>query len=364
MVATACSSGTTKPLVFTSPAAGYDVTYRVEFDSGAAKTFATERVFVQRPFNRRDELFTGQPRGRGPDGRRTSLTLHTFDRTLSQQETAPPLVLTTPPLVAVDDVRLDALLPDLLRLRYARVVGRHVVLGRRCEVVRTTVALGSTFLSGLTSARPPTRVDTCVDSSGLVLDERRYDRGRQTERRLAVAVDAQAPQPATSLFGVAAAPVAATEGGGFVRQLADDSRPPGRAFWRLLSPPAGFTHRGRYAVVPPQPRSDQPGAAYALVSGIVDVYVDGSDVITIDQGGTLGQGRPFAPAPNAPHVQTPIGDGEVLLSGNTAEVRVFVPPGRYVTVAGTVAVAFVTRIAQSLVPQPGGRLVFVHDHGT
>src|SRR5205823_3628561 len=157
------------------------------------------------------------------------LFVENFDHTLSRQSAGAPLLLTTGPTPVGMDVRLAPVLRYAVAHRLMRRGPVRRVLGHRCQVFRTAVALGGAVL--------------CV------------------------------------------LPVA----------------------------PAGFVETGRYAVVPPQPRTPlDPSARLRLVSGVRDVYVRGADVIVVDQGGTLGGVAPFRPVIGVPTVRTPAGTGQVL----------------------------------------------------
>ena len=127
----------------------------------------------------------------------------------------------------------------------------------------------------------------CVDRDGLVLEERTVDGGkvvrRPTARYVRVDVDVDAVEVRRDRRR---RHPRHRQGGGSVQRVTDDSRTPGD-FWELGSTPSGFTHRGRYAVVPP------PRAAFRRrargrqrAAGVVDVYVRGADVVTVDRGGS------------------------------------------------------------------------------
>src|SRR5205085_1271869 len=70
--------------------------------------------------------------------------------------------------------------------------------------------------------------------------------------------------------------------------ISDTSRPPGLTFWEPSQAPAGFSHLGRFAVVPPQPPAGTRGPPPALSTAIDDVYGRGPDVIVVEQGPAAG----------------------------------------------------------------------------
>ena len=115
---------------------------------------------------------------------------------------------------------------------------------------------------------------------------------------------------------------------------------------------------GRYLSRPPQPDLvNNVNRERDLVGGVNDVYVNGVDVVVVDQGATLGGDHPFASDPTATPVDLgSLGRGEVIESLGSSVVRIDLGHGNYVRVAGTVAPSVLIDVARSLVAGPGGTL--------
>jgi hypothetical protein len=345
---TAAASGPRLRIVRTP--ASWHVEYRLE-EGGKV---STDKVWVRRPFDSVLETWDGAPPG-------TALQVSQV-ATLARRSSG-QVTLEVPPGVPASDVRLQPVLDDALAHGVLVPLGRKTVAGRACQVYRSGQLLSAPVL------RKPTAADhgeSCVDEAGLVLEEVLTADGKRLSRRVAVSVE---EDPAAGVgddrFPVRERTVDVRQGGGRVRRLVPDSRPPGE-FFSLDAPPDGFTHEGRYSVVPPQPENfsdDDPSGAGKRRAGVVDVWVRGVDVLVVDQGGTLGGYPPYAPDDAAPTVDLgpTLGHGEVVLSALEPAVRTILPGGRYVRVAGTLPPAELAAVARRLTSGPGGELDFADD---
>jgi hypothetical protein len=333
----------------------YRVVYRVEERTTNRVTISTERLWVQRPFDARQEDLGGAPPGTGEP----SLRISAFGVSETRSPGAEPLVLTPPPAAAGPDVRLDAVFSDARDTGILARLGTRERAGRACRVYR---------VGGLVSADHVTRyrdgMDThtelCVDRAGLVLERLERNPGRST-RLVAVEVD-ERPALEEDLFAVDAEPLPVRQGGGALRRVSPESRPPGQ-FWELDDPPEGFRHHGRFAVAPPQPLEFADlSQAGGRIGSVADVWVRGPDVFVVDRGGTLTGRRAFPRRPGATAVDLgPLGAGELVLSLHSSEVLASLDRGRYVRVYGTLAPDELAEIARRLRPAAGGQLDFLDD---
>ena len=342
LVAAACGGGDdpAPPLVVGDVPDRYRITYRVET---ADAPDSTDVLVVDRPFDSR--LETG-----------SSTQVSTFRRVSFTGAGAAPVIVAQPPAPAASDLRLDLVLPnDVVETR-----GRRTVAGRPCQVYRSGVPLSTGALS------PPTddeHTDTCVDEAGLLLAEEYVVDGDVVLARTATEVELS-PDVDAADFAIGDPTVPVDRGGGSVLEVEATSRREG-SFWELAEPPAGFRHRGRYAVVPPQ--ADvfaDPTREGELVASASDVYVRGHDVVVVDQGATLRGAEAFPPTPGA-RVESidGLGDAEVLLLPRGPEVRVRLDGGRFVRVFGTVPTDDLLAIARSLREVQGDGLVYVEGGG-
>jgi len=322
----------------------YRITYRT--DGGRKSYEGTTVLEVRRPFDARQENFTGSPPGKG----KPAVSIQTLGRF---QQGA--LVLAVPPAPPSFDLNPAASLPAASKRGLVVRRERRVIAGRACQVYRT----GDDPASGALKAWKPKATswnDVCLDAQGLVLEQVAVEKGAVLHRRVAVTVDL-APSLDDSLFAAAGDVLPVQKGGGAFKQVSDDSRLPGR-FWDLPSVPQGFAHIGRYVVRPPQPElvASVDRERY-LLGGIADAYTSDGGVLIVEQGSTLGSEAPFAPDVTAERVDLgALGTGEVILSLATTVVRVNLGSGAYVRVAGNLSPTTLIEVARSLLPGPGGTL--------
>lgn len=329
----------------------WHIVYRLEEHGGDTVTVGTDKVWVRRPFESRLETWSGPPPGR----KRQSVQVGSFARRGTQSTGAERLVLRLPPGTAPSDVRVSPILATaedegLLERREVREV-----LDRRCQVFRSGGLLSA---PALTKPKTDSYAESCIDEAGLVLEETLVDDGEIVSRRLAVQIDERPDLEGVAFTMPEGEPVPVEKGGGRVQPLTLDSRPPGD-FFELPTPPAGYTHRGRFSVIPPQPDnfSDLTRQGF-IFGGVTDVYERGDEFVVIDQWATLqGQPPPVAP-PAIDSVEVPgLGKGGIALSGAGSELRFDLPGGRFVRLSGPVKPDELTRLARELVVVQGGELV-------
>lgn len=323
------------------PLESYAIIYRVEERDGDDVTTREATRLVERPFRSRFE--SGE-----------LLRVADFGYFGEREPGDETEVLTAVPVPSPGDVRAD-----LLNLDHGGDVRR--IAGRECQVHIS----GAPLLFGNVVEGDDT--ESCIDADGLVLEEVvRDDKGIVT-RWVAREVDTDPTTTAAdfALEGVVAR--SAAEGGGSLREVEPTSRSVG-AFYEIADVPIGFVHRGRYAVVPPQEASpDDESSRAHVVAGVVDVWVRGIDVLVLDQGGTLGRVPPFGVHPHG----TPEdalsaqyrGIAESIPGAHANEVRVLLPPGRYVKVVGTLPLDDLIELVEELTLSEGDGLVYLDGSG-
>lgn len=342
-------------LGITRTPSSWHIVYRLEEETGADMRVSTDKVWVRRPFDSVLETWSGPPPGQELQVRQVA----TFTRRTNGEVT-----LELPPSIPASDVRLPGVLDAALAHgALVRLGVQKEIAGRRCEVYRSLQLLSAPVL------RRPTDDeygDSCVDEAGLVLEEVLVDGDDQLSRRVAVSVEEDVAL-GNDLFPVKERTAEVAQGGGRVRPLVPGNRPPGE-FFELDGPLEGFESRGRWSVVPPQPENfvdvqDDLQAPLRQRAAVSDVFVRGVDVVIIEQGGTRGGAPPYTPDEDAPRIGLGpvLGDGEVVLSAQEVAVRVLLPGGRYVRVAGTLTPVELAAIAKRLTSQAGGTLDFADD---
>lgn len=332
----------TGPLVIDDRPDRYRIVYQVDDYAGADHIVSTDVVHVDRPFSSVAERRSGPPPGDGV----VSEQITTFGRlSVPGGGGTQPATAISPPTLAGADLRFAASLAaavdaGLVRAREWRQVGE-----RDCRVHRT----GGPAVTGDLVPHDPDDAeyaDICVDEAGLLLEELWVVDGRAMRRKLAVEVEPGAALPDDALEHVGT-PASVNDGGGSVRELTTDSRPPGTS-WEPTWVPEGFELRGRYAVVPPQPELG-PQEGGRRQAGVVDVWTRGIDVIILDQGSTVGGTPVFAPDPDAPKVDAgQLGTAEVHLSFRLNEVRAILDRGHWVRVLGTISTDDLAELARRL----------------
>lgn len=334
------------------PPSSYRIVYRVENRAGGRTIVATETLLVRRPFEALSVRTSGPPPGKKEDNR----TVNGFGRLRNGD-----LILAVPPATAALDRRLDTYVEAAAKDGFAGAREARRVAGRRCRVFRLSAPGG---IEGLVPVREIEEdySDVCIDAAGLVLEEVGVVGGEPLNRKVATRVD-EAPDVAEGSFDVGDPTLDVRQGGGSVRQITLSSRPPG-TFWELRAVPEGFTHDGRYTVVPPQTGFDDPTQRQRLIAFTSDVWRNGVDVLIVEQGATLGGSAPFSEDPKAKRVGVgALGRGQLVYGPSSVEVRVLREGGRFVRVTGTLRPSELLRAARSLEEVEGGELVFLDGSG-
>lgn len=312
--------------------AAYAVTYEVREPARSS----TEDVAVVRPFASRRTT-------------PTDVSVTAFGRLHVTPRSGAPTIVSPPPAAIDPRPRLvvdRAVREGLLERREQRRVE-----GRRCQVFRSRAPVSSSTIS---APWPRHYTDICISAEGLVLEEWQVEDGRGVRQRRALDIVSRAEvEPVTRQPTVTAA-----QGGGSVLRVDPASRPEGR-FYDLDAPPAGFTRRGRYSVVPPQAGLTDEQERRRAVASTADVFERGADVIVVDRGSTLNLDPAFRPRPEGRRVDDlgPAFDGaagELLLSWTGPEVRWGDEDGRFVRVYGTVEVDVLVATMRSLRVTEGG----------
>lgn len=328
----------------------YRIVYRVENRAGGQMIVGTETLLVRRPFDALSVRKAGPPPGAKEDNR----TVNAFGR-LRQGE----LVLAVPPATAALDRRLDTYVRAASKDGYVQPRETRRVADRPCRIFRLSAPGG---IEGLERVRDieDTYTDICIDAAGLVLEEVGVVEGKLLNRKLATGVDDD-PEVPEGAFDTGDPTLDVRQGGGSVRRVTLASRPPGR-FWEMREAPEGLGHEGRYTVVPPQTGFDDPTQRQRLIAFTTDVWRDGTDVLIVEQGATLGGSAPFAEDPNAREVRVgALGRGQLVYGPSSVEVRVLRDGGRFVRVTGTLEPSELLRSARSLEEVEGGDLEFLDE---
>jgi hypothetical protein len=330
----------------------YRVDYRVEGLGGDDVVTTSDRLYVSRPFASRLDSYDGP----GPEGEPSSVQVSGLGAVRAESASGEVVVVAAAPGPGISDVRVSAALDDALADGRVELRERRRVLGRDCQVVRTAFGLDTGDLER--PADPSTYADTCIDADGIVLEEVVVDDGRPLLRRVAIDVEI-GPELDEELFETGETTVPIESGGGFFAELAPGSRPPAATFYDAGDGPARFAHVGRYAVVPPQAENftdvTRRGQRLTFVS---DVFVDGDDLVVLDQGGTLGNADPFPGLRGVPVDVDVQGAGEAVLTYGRGGPIVIVrlPEGRFLRARGTGEPEVLLELLASLEPVEGGEL--------
>jgi len=324
----------------------YRAVYRVEASTSATPTVSTEEISVQRPFDGRVVIHEGEPPGAAVqfDGRST------FGTYVNATEGGSAQVAGDSPTVALGDLRIDASLADLVADGTFVARERRQALGRECQVYRT----GSP-VQGLRVAKPTASdyVDTCLDGSGLVVEELTIKAGKAVQRLTATEITADAAYDAGNL-DIQGTPVAFGQGGATFTPLDVGSPPPTAAYRTVAAAPDGFEYRGRFQLVTANqtpPSTSDPAATPPPsdpVTSWVDAYVKGVDFVVVRQGPTTAE----PDSSDATAAQTvdlgPLGPGRILLGTVGTSVIAHPAPDGFVEVTGTLSSSRLQDIIRSL----------------
>ncbi len=270
------------PLAITSAPAAYRIRYKIESyptgkSAGSKPAVTTEDVTIRRPFDGRIVERVGPPPGGA-----LQLDIRSMLGLRGDYSKADAVQVTSDaPAPAVGDMRLDAALDDLVAGGFLEPRERRTALGRPCQVYRTGLALESLSVS---KAAKDSYSDSCVDASGLLLEELSVSAGKLSTRVTAVELD-EHPDLAAGTFTIEGEPKGLDAGGVDLGRI-DPSTPLPAQLFRFPSPPTGFVIQGRFVLTVP----DQDGTPRPRY---LDVFANGKDLLLIEQG-------PKATEPEAP----------------------------------------------------------------
>ena len=325
------------------------VTYRVDTGNPLGVVRSTEVVSLNRPFDSR--IVTTNARGdHKQQGDQATALGRQVVRSADGQ---PPQVLAGSADLAVGDVRLDVALDQLVADGRLVRRERRTVLGRPCQVYRSSGPLAGGSLQRPTGADT---TDSCVDAAGLVLLEVQRSGGRVSRRQIATRVDENPTFPKD--FFAAPDPTVPTSQGGAAFTPVDPKTGPSERAFALDAPPAGFTFLGRFADASADVGGPQGAPTGSRRAGFTDVYLRGRDVLILDQGAVNLGGPPFSTDPFGQPIDLgPLGKGEVIVGPRLQVVRALPAGGSgsdYVRIAGTIPVDQLAAIARSLrvIPAP------------
>jgi hypothetical protein len=332
-------------VILGAPPAAYRVTYRVDAGNPVGRVVRTEILEVARPWQSRLTTKQGPPPGRAV----TDVRFGDFGkldlRPTGQTET----VLVLQPDLAAFDLRLDVDLAALVTVHGVEIRERRKVAGRLCQVYRTTSPPQGQTIGKLPSASGD-EVDSCVDSRGIILEQLQRFKGRLLIRRRAVRVDLRPRFAPHELDVTAASTVPTSLGGGAIAQLdpASAATVPGATFF-LDHPPDGFAFQGHYAVTPSQPPNSGGLPERNRRGSFVDVWVNGPDVLMLDQGGLTYGGDALGVSGLAYEVDAgPLDTAKASPGPRLSQVSIKLPDGRYVRLVGTLPVQRLTALMATL----------------
>ena len=318
--------GAVGPLGISSVPESYRAVYLVEAYDGSTVTESTEEISVRRPFDGRVSIREGEP----PGGTVRFEGRSAFGLYANYSDSGVAQVAGDAPTVALGDVRLERTLDDLVARGLFVPGDRHRLLGRECQAYRTGSPLQSLRITAPTGTD---YVDACIDGTGLLLEEVTIAEGRLTQRLTAIEMQTGiTPDPAT--FTIEGERLTPEQGGAEVTEV-DRGVAPTSGYWALDTVPAGFTHRGRYLVA-------GEGSSH------VDVYVRGTDIVTVRQGPPAAE-PDLSDAGKGTDVEVgALGAGQVFVQ--TIGPTVVAHPGSeaFVHVSGTLSPAELQALAASL----------------
>ena len=235
------------------------------------------------------------------------------------------------PTVALGDMRVAGSLEELVARGLFVPGDRHQALGRQCQVYRTGSPLQSLKITAPTDSDYS---DACLTDAGLILEEVTVVDGELAQRLTATELEID-PVLDPAAFTIEGDRVGPDQGGVEVTEV-DRAAAPTAGYWSLDAPPAGFTSQGRYLVQAAEGPSH------------VDVYVRGTDVLTVRQGAPAAE-PDMGGAGEARDVDLgPLGQGSVVISSIGTTVVAHPGAEAFVHVAGTIAPVELEAVATAL----------------
>lgn len=328
--------GEGRPLVVDDAAESYRIVYLEESGAGDSFVTNTRKIWVERPFSSRVEDWSGAP----PGEERRSFRVSTFGLLVNEARDAGRTEIATPPTIASSDLRPEPVLEPAVEAGLIERRERRRVLGRECQVYRFGGPVSAGELTPLGDG--PQHVDACFDDRGLLLEEHWTEGEEVLRRRVAGEIEVGADLP-DELFEAAPSGELG-EGAGSVT-VVDPERP--RGPWRI-DPPDGFRFEGAFDVQFP-PDAIPPQATFGAPRTRTDVWVDGIDVLLVDQGASL---LPFVAQQDADRGrEVEVGEGfdaRLLLDLRTSELRVATPDDSFVRIFGTLPPDEIAALGETL----------------
>ncbi len=324
----------------------YRAVFRSENRAGGELVLTTDRVWVRRPFASRVETYSA-------DGKRLTLRQSNFGALASSSSSSEPLNITVPPSLSSGDLRIDAVLKDAVEEKTILRRERREVYGRQCQVYR---AGGPVLAGDITPYKggTGTYTDFCIDRNGIVIEEYWVQDDKLLRRRVATDLDVGVPI-AEKTFTIDV-PEAPGVDRGAIERISEDASDHGSPIWVLPKVPRGFKKLGRYGVVITSAAltgsGSNPLAGANPITSISDVYVDGADLVVVDQDPSLIQ----ASLGDRPTRKVELGDlreGMLVVDGRMSELRGTAPGGSVVRIVGTLPPHELIELARSLEPQEG-----------
>lgn len=339
---------------FGDPGPAHELFYRVErLQTGLVDT---ERRLAQHPFDVRVETWAGEPADVDPAASPRLLDLEVLGGAETGAIDQERVLVVIPPRVALRSGHLGTDVDGAVAAGVLEPLGMgRTIVGRDCVELRTGAPLDGGIL------RPPTGTDhndLCVDQHGLVLREEITTSGAVVERRTAVAVDQQ-PTVAADAFEPLGWRIPEENGGGRVRRVTADSRPPGVDHHELPTAPPGTDLLGRFGVLTDTAPAPGPAGPVDQVISMVDAYVGGAEVLTIENGASIGGGAVLGRG----DVDVPLSfapDATAVFLTTGVELRVPLPEGRFLRLTATMSIDELVSLAESLevVAGPGDVVAF------
>lgn len=321
------TGGGAGPLGITVTPTSYRAVYLAESFEHSKATSTTEEIEIRRPFDARVRIREGEP----PGGTVRFEGRSTFAMYGNYTESGAAQVAGNAPTVALGDMRLAGSLDELVARGLFVPGDRHRALGQECQVYRTGSPLQSLEITAPTDSDYS---DACLTDAGLILEEVTVVGGRLSQRLTATELEID-PVLDPAAFTIEGDRVGPDQGGVEVTEV-DGTAAPAAGYWSLDAPPAGFAAQGRYLVQAAEGPSH------------VDVYVRGTDVLTVRQGAPAAEPE-MAAAGDARHVDLgPLGQASVVISSIGTTLVAHPGADAFVHVAGTIAPAELEAVASAL----------------
>ena len=269
------------PLTIGAVSDSYNITYQVQViaDSGSVENHL-EKVSIKRPFDDHVIFYAGDAVSDTTEFE----VINNFALSSTSNGGAAPEIRHTLPAPSNSDVRVDLTLNDLVSGGYFVAREQRRLIDRDCTVYRTGRTVESNTVAKATATD---YVDVCIDNTGLVLEEMSVNSSKISLRVIAKEISAD-PQVGTDLLTVEGTPLGTADGAPLLDEI-DKNTIPNANLLSLPTVPAGYEHKGRY-VYREAPAADAAGAGVAPTKDTyVDVYVNGSRSLVIQQGATANE---------------------------------------------------------------------------